>query len=884
MDSSRFEYISFQKFINADLWSLQVIQEVYAFALDIPLRIFQRNEAELFWDKATDKSADFKRRFPSQAAFDQFATFISQNPVQGLVQLVNEEQIWQPLLARDQETWWVTQQSNGHPLCQMFIEHRYWRWWEFFYYYYQLVLSHPQSIFDYPKAEKNSLHVSFQSIPDNSNLILLAGPVWKPAAKATGEYFESEHVEPIIKRFFDWLNQVPDDATFHNSLYEKGLFLLRGISRYPVFSSDLVERLKQVADALSCLFQMEVPTESELHRCDYVGLAEWSVFAIVELERLWYAPKYRALRERRMEDGTLSVYYRLDHSLRPGQPTGQKGSSWVTTVWPLNDETSVPHLLLNHNHPYGYNGSSDLSRLLLPLAIADTPEIRTDLLSGLECALSRFLGRLATEKHHGRTEVQLALRAWLNDHFGILTSVGQEAAETVNRVSDRLCRLVGRSLIADIVTLYRYDYGSRELDTNGLFYTGSQQKDWEKTMGLVMKKAAHDPSEREHSIAYRAVDQAKTQFTRRFDQTLPDEDAATPSDKPLLPVPENLRSACSAIAVPVSVYGRPWGTLEVLGFRPYQFRWDNRSLVEEFADILSPFFYHQWFLARLDNLNSVASNTGGNLTDKYNIICKNLAGLFLSYGAALWVLDPVGEGRFTCMGCYNHPALSQALQNDLEPPSYKITDKHSMLSQALKKMQVNVQYNKLVWWHGVVGDDLLNDMWRQLPHNQNLLEFGIRSKSIIPVTSQENDQGSEKIIAVISLYNQTEAAFNSRWRHLVTFVTRYTALLLGAIRAQHDWERRARGFIAHEMKTQVDNIKDRTEALMDLLRQAHGWLDDQKKGVQRFLLVISRPILLILSTSSPCLLTPISVRSCAKELIQCSTWRAKRLIGVNRNG
>lgn len=223
-----------------------------------------------------------------------------------------------------------------------------------------------------------------------------------------------------------------------------------------------------------------------------------------------------------------------------------------------------------------------------------------------------------------------------------------------------------------------------------------------------------------------------------------------------------------------------------------------------------------------------------DLTEKYNIICENLAGLFLSYGASIWVLDPVGKGYFSCMGCYNNhrllDELLKATKNKSERPSYKVTDKTSILGQALRKMQAsNKQTANKVWCHSVVGDDLLNDIWRQEPDNQELIRLGIRSINIIPVTSYERDEENNKVVAIIFLYNKTVDTFNHRWRHLVTFVTRYIALILEAIHAQYDWERRARGFIAHEMKTQVDSVRDRTTALMDILEKASGWLNDQNK-------------------------------------------------------
>ncbi|MCP5198131.1 MAG: GAF domain-containing protein [Gammaproteobacteria bacterium] len=832
------KYTSLQQFMKDTgnlSWGLQVIQEVYAFALDIPLRIFQHKEAELFWDKAIESSLNFKRRFSSIADFNQFAIDISQDPVNGFIKLAGDEKIWQPLLDREKETWWITQQSNYHPLCQMFSEHRYWRWWEFFYFYSHIVLNDPQSTVPYPNRKIDALHFSFQPISGSNNLIFLAGPVWKPALRATGEYFEREHVKPVIDKFINGLSHIPDNANFHGSLYEKGQFVLRGTSRYPISSSDLIERLQQSISAINCILNMQVPAKSELRRCDYVGLAEWSIFTISELERIQYSPIYHSLRDQKAEDGTLSIYYRLDHSLRPGQPTIQEGSSWITTSLPINSSTRNVILQLHHTNPDNYPNTSYSSRLFLPTTIASTQE-KKDLLNNLECALSRFLSRISTKKHHGKTEVQLALRAWLNDHFGILTSIGQEATKTVRQVSDRLCRLVSRSLIADVATLYRYDYGSLELVTQGWFYAGVKDSDWEKAMCKSMKEAAQDLSERKLSISYRAVDQAETQFTCCFDKTQYINKDSTTLNNQLLPLPENIKSALSAIAVPVSVYGRPWGVLEVLGFRPYQFRWDNCSIMEEFADILSPFFYHQWFLTKLDSLNSITSNNSNDLIERYNIICENLAGLFLSYGASLWVLNPVGKGFFSCIGCYNHPGLLYAIKNSLEPPTYKVSDKNSIVGQVLRKIQSpSKQAQNIVWYHGLVGDDFLNT-WCQDPNNQELINAGIRSINIIPITNYEENEETKKVTAIIFLYNKTTDEFNYRWRHLVTFVTRYTALLLGAIHAQHDWERRARSFIAHEMKTQIDSVQDRTKSLMDLLDKATGWLDDQKKRRSQILM------------------------------------------------
>jgi len=248
----------------------------------------------------------------------------------------------------------------------------------------------------------------------------------------------------------------------------------------------------------------------------------------------------------------------------------------------------------------------------------------------------------------------------------------------------------------------------------------------------------------------------------------------------------------------------------------------DKRLLNEVTSVLSSFFYYHWFLNKLYDLNKIvipddskpaASKSDLDSDEKYNVLCKCLAELFLSYGAVLWVFDEQMKG-YRCRGVYNR--TDSRLGKEVINPK----DDKSVIGYMLQQKRQNP---KFVWWQGSVGTEPLNDEWQNKPRNRPLVKAGIRSLCSIPVRLQEYDQE----LAVIILYNKTTERYDERWENLVSFVAQEVALLLQVLQAQARWEDENRSFITHELKSGVTMILDRVWNIREWYGQNAGrWARD----------------------------------------------------------
>ena len=801
---------TYKDYIGDDVWPIQVLQEDISCALDIPLRIYNYDKAKLFWSKTCHKNNDFFRKFPDLNKFNQYATQVAKDPGNGIKLLAADTLLWSQILTEDERSYWLTSQSHPHPLCLAFYQHEIWCWWEFFWFYYNLVII-KQNIDEQGCGELSygfygkHLNVAFTPIQHRKGNLLVAGPSWKVTERANGAAFDTKRVNPMVNGFLSALQNVGK-----KSLYDKARLNRSGNSRYPLETSDLLDRLIEASITLNSILSAEIPRKSEIRRCDLVGFAEWTLFT-VRLAKTTLS--YMALPE-----ADFNIAFRLDHSLKPGQPKAE--SSWVHTRW-LKDETGqlIPNHILQHQPP-NWEASMGKTQPRVLSYLGNTHRNQQEILSDISIGkqLGRFLSEVSTRKDFVRLESLFTLRGLLNDRFGVLTAVSsKEAEKTVERESKKLCRWAAGFLSADVVTLYQYKYDQQALCTIGLYHGTDKYRDWEKKVPKYMERSGSDFLLRQQSICYRAIDSVEvhsSRFTRFFNEK---NGVAVPEDEPLLSPPDGLHSATSVIASPITVYGRPWGILEVSGFHPYQFRWDNRRFTEELAELLSTFYYHQFLLTRLHELNKVFSDNNMSLDAKYDALCHNISDIFLSTGASIWLLEPEQEDRFQCMGCHNRDSLKERIRDGNDKLSMYL-HRHSTLSQVLKKIGGDI------WWHGTIGEGILDSNWISQAHNSDLNKQGIQYLTIIPIRD-ESDIG---VMATVSLYNKDSNKFDDRWENLVSLVTRHLRLLLSALRDQQDWERRARSVISHEMKSQVGNIQDRAINISHLYSECPNIKADKK--------------------------------------------------------
>jgi signal transduction histidine kinase len=388
----------------------------------------------------------------------------------------------------------------------------------------------------------------------------------------------------------------------------------------------------------------------------------------------------------------------------------------------------------------------------------------------------------------------------LDDRFGTLTDEENNDLSNERKLENQLAKRISWFLHADITTLYRYDYGKESLETLGVYCGTSQRDEWIQQVPAQMKQIHIDPDKREKSICYRCVDTEEIRFCRNFDSDHPEN--TEPQNETLLS-PEQLDSHKSGLAVPMLVHNRVWGVVEILGTRPHQFRWDDRRFVSELGETLSPFFYHQWLLKKLQQLNKIAVNEK-ETPEGYDKICQCLAELLMSYGAAIWVYESQAGGYYKCKGVYQRQWNQQP---SLRDEKIYLSDKESVIIYTREEVR---QHPEKVWWEKHL--DELPPQWKDLQRNHPLIEKGIKSIACIPIYSSQQQEHQETI-AYIVLYNKADRKYDERWKHYFGFVARYTAIVLEAIQAQTVLERRSRRFVRHEIKSNVNQISDRVSEL-----------------------------------------------------------------------
>lgn len=791
----------YEEFIEQEnYWPLQIIQDEYARALDIPLRIFKISLAEELWTQLYHCEAISKKFLNDKAVFHNYLQPIITKPNSNLNQLFADQELWDDCIqkiAGKYSYFWLTTQSSVYPLIESLQENQLWRLWEFFYYYYHLIVDKSSGTRGYLSCseETQMLHVTFKEFPKEHKLwqecVLVAGPVWEITDTITGYDFEVDRVARLVKCFLDTVKKAGKKCE------QEASYLIRmGNHRFPMYSKNIDRQLADILSEWHHLFNMEVPTGMSIHRCDHVRLTEWSLFVSQKIQQVDPPlPQNRSLSQY-LEEKKLQFWYRLDH------PTSSRSHPWVNTKFG-ND-----NYCFSLSHEINEFKREENKRLLL---VDKNNSILSDdeVLTAIRESLSTFLRKLFVRRNARIMESLLLLREWLNDHFGMLKKdadakssrqkINAESDERQKKIYRRLCAWVLRRLAADVVTLYSYNHGGQCLEVLSSYVSKraiTYEDQWNKVMPEYMRKAGNNQENRKLSICYRAIDERKVQLTRSY------ENSETPTSDPpnnhLLSPPKNsgLPSKSSAIAAPILIYDRVWGALEVLGQSPYQFRWENRKFVEELASIFGTFFYLQHFLDGLQALNQIVVSNEP-MSKKYAQITEQLANIFLTCAATFWIPAPL-EGQYECVYRYNCFTEDYGVRNTL------IEESNSEIIRRIAE-------EKGAYYQNEVSNGWFDKTWCERAAIPDI----ITHICVIPIYAEN------KVIASIFLYSKTNSGFNERWIPNITFINEYLALSLQAASAQNAKEKRNQEFVAHEMKQAVKLIEDRVVSLTGYLGNHH---------------------------------------------------------------
>ncbi len=726
---------------NQNYWPLQIIQNEYARAFEIPLRVYNLVEARKIEEEITS--------YIKQNDFHKYIKEIANNPFSEDLH-INDS--WIKIIDNNAERCWLTK-SSGYHFIQSFQEYDIWKRWEFCYYFNKFIIESASNDVTYYLKEEY-LHIAFESMPLSTEYLLVTGPLWKPINCMTGCYFEEKRLKPLVDIFYKIVKEIDSD---------KDDFIHLGNNSFPIEAKILHKHVKNIVSCLKHLLSLSIPKNSLLHRCDHVKLSEWFLFTLQANKHLppslvnWLSQQ------------NTTIYYRLDH------PNVEEISlPWVKTQWNSDIDFKFCKTLPS---------DLDMNEQMSPvLAFEGINELDKE---DFRSALIIFLNQSFERRNAKRIEPLLILRRWLNDQFGPLTEPKKSGDNSLEKSYEKiykdikkynwLCKWVSTRTTANQVALYYYDHSTRYLQTRGFYSTSLENWKNRNVLSNQMEKAGNN--ERSTSICYRCIDEHTVKFTRKFD---PISGKSDPSNESLLLPPEGLESGKSAIAAPILVHGRIWGVLEVSGFYPYQFCWENKKIIQETAGMFSLFFYHRHFLTRLQKLHD--TNIKSDIIAEYKNICHQMADIFLSHSATLWLPH---HREYKCVGWYNRKDIDKKLSK-IEKNEW-----HSQFeSDIINKVTDNIDDNNQISYQNFMAEDLPDQNFKHI--------------CVIPIYELDGT-----IMGSIVLYNQTDKGFNKKWSPKISFVKQHVALILEAMHIQERKEKRQRDYVAHEMKRNATQIEDR---------------------------------------------------------------------------
>lgn len=799
---------SFSDIVESDPWTLQIILNVFALSLEIPLRAFDRNLAKSFWARAGQLSPIFAQRFSSEVEFLNSVRNMSEDLQNGLSAIVNEQSIWRGIYLELGKKLWVTSACYEYPLILAFRSYWPWRWWQTLWTLDRLRNDSAAQNICYFGTENEDFQVAFADL-HRLQAVLVAGPVWSPVANRTGDYFSTHRALPMVQSFWQAIESAKHEQKYSLTRLER-----LSETRKAISGRDLQERVRIAQLALMQLLTMRFPIAHRPDQCDLIGIAEWALFTTQTVMSIDAIEPAHPDVLRAIERDQWSMAYRIDRSYRNANFHSQKQSgegcpSWVITDYPNNiTGRNFPGFVFVTSPPRDFEVSEDAHKNLVIRKSSNNKLDAEDkrFREVLEVKLSRYLGTLENRIHANKMENLYFLREWLTDNFGAPTApagVEESWREHEEKISFDVVRRLSQLVHSEISTLYRYNSPVRELRALGVYHTWNEFEVWKERFPEIMRDAAKSPEMRQTSLSYRAIDHATCTFSRMYD---PQTGAADPPGETLIKLPKGAVPGRCGIAVPICVFERPWGILEVVGARPYQFRWEDLRLVEDVATLLSPFYYHQWFLRNLHGLNRVAVDRNMRLKEKYNEICRRLAAIFSCHSVVMWLRSRKRPNQFICEGWYNRPDLDQEAATQRPIPRMSFVDSDT------EAVSMWVMQQRKIWWQGTIGEGRLAGKWLEKRYTKGLLGLNIKTVAFIPVPSKT---GIHR--ASLSIFSDNIAYFDKKWEPIVIFVRRYLSLLLEAIHAHEDLERTARQIITHEMKTNVEIIRDRAKLLVNLI-------------------------------------------------------------------
>ena len=759
---------------NTDPWIFEILLDTLAVALHLPLRLVITPRFDRACDQNQPLGKAIAKGFGDHQTYLDKLREITSDACEGL-RVVASNSAWAEV-EKESERIRAVITSNSDPFWTIMRGLHPFSLWEECW----VLANHPvgtETVTHMPPPFGADFIVCKVTTP-KFGLRLVAGPVWNWVAGSCAEPGVAPYggvaVDRILRAFDEHIRRHIDDLD--DGKGKVGIFSAERLSRNvmgrpPMLTADVRRRARIAACALDHALSVETDTAPMVAQLVSVAMAA-----------LHLAERHEAAPERFFPGAEIW------HRLETGCEEGSGAPAWLrTTLRKEGGRTSA--------------GSSMLLAGQAPSADVDARVFHSDAdsIDPDELALSHLMVDYAIGRSAYIRERMMIIRLWSRDNFALwlTTSNLPKLPEYTERV-DALATRIADVFVADRCGIFRYDAERRSLDRLGRFSRDQNNEGPARTASYDnIREAGSHPERRAASPRYQAIDEARTiHLTQSRDN----------DNRP------GYRRPGSRLVVPIVVFGRPWGAIELVGLRSNQFLPSTEQWLDEFSRLIGQDLYVEGILNDLHEISRLVLNDKPKL-DQFRDVLRRLARIFVAGSGTLYLRHPRRTSEYVSSAFFGRPG---DLSGD-KLSGFNISDGVSKAATILRG-ETNV------WIAGEIGKPPFDGEWAKRPKTEALTAERYRFVAMMPLRN-----GADQVIGCITLAAREGHPFEKRFRPLADFATRYAGVAIEAIALKHQPDESDRELMAHSLKTRVDRVMGSAETLRVLLNSFFGDAGDSAR-------------------------------------------------------
>ena len=261
------------------------------------------------------------------------------------------------------------------------------------------------------------------------------------------------------------------------------------------------------------------------------------------------------------------------------------------------------------------------------------------------------------------------------------------------------------------------------------------------------------------------------------------------------------------MVVPIKFNGRVLGAIAVVSIAHWRFRWGQRMLLLNIATNLGAYWYQQRHLSCLNKIQMKVLDFNQQKCDQKNLydeICKQAAVLFLCKGAGLWLRDNINDDLFIREG--EHVVVIVDVKQSVKAGKTFISEtvKEAESQNATKAAATAIRCKSV----DKGGESVDKGGGISEENRKTLAELGIKYVAHLPIRDEKG-----KVIAILSLYDNSGREFDQSWHFIAQFFAGHLNVLIDSVAAVIRDRMGRKQLMLHQIWDSGSHLADKAEKI-----------------------------------------------------------------------